>query len=247
MDTSPTGTPVIPPKYVPLLVLALTALSSALVVIQQNAANPTVKLACAIILGALGPALAALSPGLRKNDGPGTELGTKLGQTGAVKTLLALVVLGAVVTAAPARAQVLVSSGPTLPLIEVRPGNLHPVNLAPGAGYQLSLTTPAFQRAFNGHAWDLLDVNLMAFGSAVSTKSASFGALSLAVGICTLSSLLCAGVGHDVATSPGVAPGWFGIFALSLNVALSPSASPAGTSAGAGGLVRGNTLFLSGG
>lgn len=163
----------------------------------------------------------------------------------AAKALVAVLALGLALHSAPARAQVLVSSGPTLPLMEVRPGNPHPIQLAPGAGYQLSLTLPQFQRAIMGKAWDLLDVNLMAFGTAVSSSSgATFGALSAAVGLCTLSSLLCLGGGHDVATAGGAKPGWFGLFAFSFNIDTAPSAPPAGVKEGAQGLVRGNTLFL---
>lgn len=147
---------------------------------------------------------------------------------------------------APARAEsVLVSSGPTLPLMEVRPGNPHPVSLAAGAGYQLGFTLPSLQRAFLGKGWDLLDLNLMAFGSALSSSSGStFGVLSAAVGVCTLSSLVCIGGGHDLVTGGGMSSGWFGLFALSINLDTAPTSPPTGIAKGAHGLVRGNTLYL---
>ena len=50
------------------------------------------------------------------------------------KTVALMFLLGAVALPAPARAQALISAGPTLPLIEVRPQNPHPVSLAAGAG-----------------------------------------------------------------------------------------------------------------
>lgn len=145
-----------------------------------------------------------------------------------------------------ARAAPILSSGPTLPLLEVRPGNPHPVSLAAGAGLQLSATLPQLQVAIGGKAWDLLDLNLMAFGTAVSNSSgATVGSLSIAAGLCTMSSLLCLGIGHDVMSSDGSIGGaWFGLFALSFNFALSPSAPPVGVEKGAQGLARGNTLYF---
>jgi hypothetical protein len=158
---------------------------------------------------------------------------------------LPLLMAGSLFIGGRADAQVMASSGPTIPLMQVRPGNPHPVSLAPGAGYQLSLTLPQFQRAIGGRAWDLLDFNLMAFGSAVSSASGeTFGALSVAAGLCSLSSLVCLGLGHDVATAPGMRPGWFGLFALSINFAMAPEAPPVGVAQGAHGLTRANTLYF---
>lgn len=170
----------------------------------------------------------------------------------APKTLMALalplLMAGALFIGGRADAQVLVSSGPTVPLMVVRPGNLHPVSLAPGAGVQVSFTTPELQRAVLGRAWDLLDVSFMAFGSAVSTKSGeTFGALSVAAGLCTFSSLVCLGGGHDVVTAAGLKPGWFGLFAFSLNIEIGPSSPPVGVEKGTLGMTRGNHLYLSGG
>lgn len=162
----------------------------------------------------------------------------------AAKALLMSVLAAAMLTAAPAQAQVLVSHGPTVPLMEVRPGNLHPVSLAAGAGYQLSFTMPEFQRAFGGKAWDLFDLNLMAFGSAVSSTSGTpFGAFSAALGVCTLSSLFCVGGGHDIATAPGLKPDWFAVFTFSVNFGTAPTVPPMGTEKGTLGLQRGNTLY----
>lgn len=168
--------------------------------------------------------------------------GLALNPKAAAKALLLAFGLGLALHAAPARAEVLVSSGPTLPLMELRPGDLHPVSLAAGAGYQVSLTLPGLQKAIGGKAWDLLDLSLMAFGSDISSSSgATFGALSAAAGVCTLSSLLCVGGGHDIITSGS--SGWFGLFAFSFNFGSSPSYAPAGAK-GAAGLPRGNTLYF---
>lgn len=161
--------------------------------------------------------------------------------------VLPLLAMAFLVTAAPAHAQVLVSSGPTLPLMEVRPGNAHPVSLAAGAGYQLNFTLPALQVAIGGKAWDLLNLQAMAFGSAVSsTSGATFGALSAAVGLCTLSSLLCLGGGHDLITAGGLKSDWFAVFALSINFGTAPSSPPAGVEKGPAGLPRANTVYFGG-
>lgn len=178
---------------------------------------------------------------------PAQGVDTKSPAGSALKSLaIALCCLG-LLGASSARAEVLVSSGPTLPLMEVRPGNPHPVSLAAGAGYQLSLTLPALQKAIGGKAWDLLDLNGMVFGSSVSSSSGqTFGALSAALGLCTLSSLLCVGGGHDVAVAPGMPSGWFGLFAFSFNLGTVPKApanAPAGSPAW---MPRGNTLYLGG-
>jgi hypothetical protein len=159
----------------------------------------------------------------------------------------ALVVLGmsmGLLLGTPARAQgVLWSAGPTIPLMEIRAHESQLISLAPGAGYQLSATLPALQKAIAGRAWDLLSINLMAFGTDISTQSgASFGALSGALGLCTMSSLVCAGGGHDIITSG--TSGWFGLLALNFNIALGPSSPPAGVEKGTAGMIRGNTLYL---
>lgn len=155
------------------------------------------------------------------------------------------IVLFACLWSLSADADVLVSTGPTLPLIQYRPGNPRPINLAPGAGVQVSLSDTGLQKAILGKAWDLVDLTFMAFGSAVSTNSgASFGALSVGAGVGFLSSLIVVGGGHDVVTGSGMASGWFGLLSLNLNVALAPTAPPAGVMNGPAGLPRANTLYL---
>lgn len=68
-DTSPTGTPFIPPRYVPLVGALLTALNAGLVAISQSNISPGAKVACAVVLSTLGPLVGLFSPGLRKSDG----------------------------------------------------------------------------------------------------------------------------------------------------------------------------------
>jgi hypothetical protein len=164
-----------------------------------------------------------------------------------------LILAGALLLAAPApaRAQVTYSVGPTLPLLQWSPGEPHPVQIAPGAGVQLSLTDARLQRVLAGRTWDLLDLNLMAFGSLVRSDSGQqFGQLSAALGVCTLSSALCLGAGHPLVTSEG-APGggkWFVLMAFSFNIGLSaPARALAVAHEGApAALPRGNTFYLAG-
>lgn len=210
MDPSPTGTPVIDPKYVPWLVLAGAILGPVAVELQDPAPWTTAK--WGKLLALLVPAvLGILSPGLRRADG-------------AKKALLVLLALGTVGLSMPAHAQVLVSAGPTLPLLELRPGNPHPVNLAAGAGVQVSFSLPQLQVELGGRLWDLVDLQLLAFGTAVSTSSgATFGAFSAAGGLCVFSSALCLAEGHDIATAVGMKPDWFTVFALSFNVDVNPT------------------------
>lgn len=168
---------------------------------------------------------------------------------GAVAAFLLLA--GGLLLAAPstARAQVTYSVGPTIPLLQWQPGAAHPVQIAPGAGLQLSLTDARLQRELGGRTWDLLDVNLMAFGSLVRSDSGQqFGQFSAAVGLCTLSSAICLGAGHPLVTSDGVPGGgkWFVLMAFSLNIGgvePSPALSAARDGAPAA-LPRGNTWYL---
>lgn len=161
--------------------------------------------------------------------------------------LLVLVFGLAVLTPAPAQAAGFDwSAGPTVPLLQYSPGSAHPVSVAPGAGLQFSLTHDVFKRAVFGKSWDLLDLDLMAFGSVVTSSSGQqFGQLSAAAAVCTLSSLFCLGAGHGLIDSGGAVGGrWFLLFAFSFNFALAPSSPPAGVESGAAGLPRANTLYF---
>lgn len=137
------------------------------------------------------------------------------------------------------------STGPTIPLLEIRPGFAHPVSLAPGAGVQLSVTHDSLKRAFLGKSWDLLDLTLMAFGTVVSGESgASFGALSVAGGLGFFSDTIVLGVGHDVVDVHGGLGKWLFVASLSINFGLAPSSPPAGIESGAPGLPRANTVYF---
>ena len=143
---------------------------------------------------------------------------------------------------------VLWNLGPTVPfLLYMKDQNA--VSVAPGAGIQLSLTLPQLQRALLGRAWDLLDLTLMGFGSMLTRDDGQqFGALSVAGGFCTLSSLLCVIGGKQILDSGrGIVPGkngWLVGVALSVNFALAPQSPPTGVAHGAAGLSRANTLFF---
>jgi len=162
--------------------------------------------------------------------------------------LLAAIVALVTMFSSNAAAQVTWQTGPTIPLLLWEPGAEHPVSVVPGAGLQLSFSMQQFQRAFLGHAWDMFDLNVMAFGSLVTADSGQqFGQLSGAVAACTMSSLICLGGGKHILNNSGAIAGksgWFVVFALSVNFAASPESPPVGIAQGAAGLARGNTLFL---
>ena len=142
------------------------------------------------------------------------------------------------------------STGPTIPFLRYDLGApSQPIQVAAGAGIQVSVTHDSLKASLGGKYWDLLDLNLSAFGTLVKPGAGpSFGSLSGAISLCTLSSLLCVGWGHDVIGPDqafvGRSPGFI-VLALSLNVALAPF-SPA-FSGGSWALPRGNTLYFAGG
>lgn len=141
------------------------------------------------------------------------------------------------------------SVGPTIPFLEWDVGNVHPISVAPGAGVQLSLGLDQLQLAIGGKAWDMMSLDLMVFGSLVTNKDGQqMGALSGAVAICTMSSLVCIGGGkHIIETQGGVLPsgeGWFMLLSFSFNIALAPESPPIGIAQGAAGMQRANTIYL---
>lgn len=241
MNPSPTGTPLIPPKYVPYVAILLTAVNGLLVTLQQQSSSPSVKLACTIALATLAPVIALFSPGLRKGDGA-----QAVAQAG--KVLLVVLGLGMLLVSSPARASGIDwSAGPSVPFLEYDFHGAHPVSIAPGAGVQLSITHDSLKRAFFGKSWDLVDLQLAGFGSVLSkTSGEQFGALSAMVGVSFLSSLVSVGVGKHVlsADQSFTAGGWFLALALNFNFALSPQAPPTGIEQGAAGLPRANTLYF---
>lgn len=211
----------------------LMVLTGAALLVQEFATNAMVldwdKKALAVLL-----TLGAGSVGM-SNSGQVKD---------AAKTALLLLGLGFVLASSPARAQgVLFSSGPTLPMIELRPGGQH-LSLAAGAGYQVSLSLPSLQKAFLGKAWDVVSLTGYAFGTDVSASSGStFGALSAAAGLSFMSGLVGVAVGHDLVVSSGQPSQLFGLLALSFNIDLAPSLPSAGAPSTAG-MPRGNTLYL---
>lgn len=170
-----------------------------------------------------------------------------IGESPITKIALLLLLVGVALPGTARASGLDWSTGPTLPFLEYDFGNPHPVQVAPGAGVQLSVTHDALKRAFLGKSWDLLDLQLSAFGSVVSAQSGQqFGAFSGAVGVGLFSSLVSINggkhlLGADQSFTHG---GWFMGLALNLNVALSLSAPPAGVENGPAGMPRGNTLYL---
>jgi hypothetical protein len=110
-----------------------------------------------------------------------------------------LVVLGA-----SAEAQVF-SQGPSIALMEVRPGYDHPVQVAAGVGYQLSLGFFQSTNLIRGAEVDLLDVGFSLYGSATSTPAGAIsGNLGFALLVGTLNEVVAIGVGEDMLSSNGL-------------------------------------------
>jgi hypothetical protein len=166
----------------------------------------------------------------------------------AAKAIILLALGAGLLWSSPARAQVDYAVGPTLPLILVEPG-AHPVQLAPGAGVQLTLTLDQLKKAIGGKSWDMLDLQLMVFGSLLTNNAGDqMGAFSAAAALCTMSGLICIGGGkHIIETQGGVLggkEGYFGVLSFSFAFAIAPMAPPVGVAQGPVGLPRANTLFL---
>jgi hypothetical protein len=134
--------------------------------------------------------------------------------------------------------------GPTIPMLEYDLGSAKQVQLAPGAGVQVSITHESLKRALFGKSWDLVALTGTAFGSKVAVSGGeTFGALSVAGGLSFMSNLVMVGVGtHVLSDKAALAPGHpFLLFALNFNFAISPSA-PAGSAKAS--LPRANTIYF---
>ena len=117
------------------------------------------------------------------------------------RLLLITVLVIACLMAASAHAQV-VSSGPSLSFLELRPGYSQPVQIAAGAGYQLSVgffpTTIANEDA------DLLDLGGVVFGSLVTNPTGTqAGSLSAGLFVGTLNEVIAIGIAEDIISSSG--------------------------------------------
>lgn len=104
-----------------------------------------------------------------------------------------------------------ITAGPSVPLLLFQPGAEAPLQVLSGAGLQVSFHITALeQELLGGRRWDMLSGQVAVFGSLVSPSSGpQFGQLSVALGVCTLSSLVCVLGGRQVLTTGGPAPGWF--------------------------------------
>lgn len=123
----------------------------------------------------------------------------------------------------PAHAEVTWNVGPSIPVLTWEPGAMKPVSVLPGAGFQLSISDTRLERVYFGKTWDMLNLDLMAFGSLVRDGAgAQFGSLSVGATACTMSNLVCLGGGKRVLLTDGSVPvnGWFLLLAGSINFAL---------------------------
>lgn len=173
---------------------------------------------------------------------------------GALK-VLALLAAVSLATPSTARAESFtLSSGPTLPLLEVRLGS-GPAGkagtsvLAAGAGYQLNASF--LPREIAGKRFDLFQLGLAAFASGSPTG----GQGSIALLGCTLNQLICAGFGADIVSfgGPDVTgllagrvsrANLFALLSVGFEIGFGPQTPPVGLTFDetAFGLSRGNHL-----
>jgi hypothetical protein len=115
----------------------------------------------------------------------------------------AALIFGLLTMSAPAQAQV-ISSGPSLSFMEIRPGFPNPVQVAAGAGYQLSFGFFQTNQLLQGTEVDLLDVGGAIYGSVVSNQAgASAGSLGMSLFVGTFNEVLAIGIGEDILSSNG--------------------------------------------
>jgi len=164
---------------------------------------------------------------------------------GAAKALVAIALAAALLAPGKARADVTYQLGPTFPMVLVDLGaNPNPVQVLAGAGLQVSFSDTRLEGQFFGRTYDMFDLALMAFGTRVTSNSGQeFGELSGALGLCTLSSLVCLSVGkHLLDGGGGILPAGQGYFVgghLSINFGLLPTKSAEGAA-----VLRGNTIYF---
>lgn len=179
--TSPTGAPLIPPKFVPYIVTAASVCGAAAVALNTAGLYPKVQLWLGVAAGIFTILLGG-SPGLRK----------------AAPVVLALTAM--LLWTAPSRAADL-SMGLSVPLTEVRfldpAGSGKPVvtGLAAGAGYQLQVGL--LPSTFLGATWDMLGLG----GVALLDFPASGPQVSLAPMVTTLSGAFGVAFGTDLLAS----------------------------------------------
>lgn len=170
---------------------------------------------------------------------------------GKIVTALVIALTLCIPGLARGQAAPIVSTGPSLSLLEIRTGYTHPVQVAPGLGYQLNLGW--LQREFLGESWDLVDLSFDLYGNVVSNPGgAQATALSASVLVCTLNAVFCLGVGTDLLGANGGAltGGWqaknnlYPVLSFSIPVEWAPTSPPIGVEEGARGLRRGATIDL---
>jgi hypothetical protein len=186
------------------------------------------------VLGQPIPLSAPMASSRMKTPTPGAKL------TG----LLLLLVLGS----ATARADVVITSGPSLPMLEFT-GQTHPVSFAPGLGYQLSVGL--FQFAALNQQWDALNLGLAVFGNVLSSATGDqVGSGQVALTVGTLNNLLAVGVAMSVfgvGSAAAGLPKFYPVLSFNIPISWTPLIPPVGYAPGPAGLPRGGTLYFGGG
>lgn len=155
----------------------------------------------------------------------------------------------AALCALTARAQVSVSSGPSLPMLEFT-GGTHPVSFAPGIGYELSFGFAQF--AWLTQQWDALDLSVQLFGNALASQNGDpAGSLQVAACVGTLNNVLAIGAAVPLYGGPGGgafqgSTHVYPVLSINIPVEWAPYSPPVGIQEGPGGLPRGGTLYLGG-
>jgi hypothetical protein len=153
----------------------------------------------------------------------------------------------ALLASSPARAAItlgdgdlVLSYGPSLPVVQIDLKDHAQTSVAQGAGLMASLELPKLSFAMLGKSWSLVSLDALAYGSLVNgAAGAQFGQLLVGGMVAFLNSILGVGWAHSL-----FSPGGDGVLlvALSFNVELAPSSPPVGTTSGALGLPRGNSI-----
>lgn len=234
----------------PILAVALVALNTVLTVVIAKWANAPKWLR--VVQGLLADIITNIPgvPGSQThtaiNYQPpviGQPVKTSAGSTPIGKiTVIAL----ALFLAGSAHAQV-VSSGPSLAFMELRPGYAHPVQIGAGAGYQLSVGF--FPTLVLNQEADLLDLGGTIYGSLVSAPSgAAAGSLSLALFVGTLNEIVAIGIAEDLIPAAGnilSTPPYAVLMFNPLRIAFgSPPSSNAAGAEGVSSVHRFATLYL---
>ena len=129
----------------------------------------------------------------------------------AVKSVLVLFALTAgLLWSAPAQASclgnesVVCNFGLSVPALAFRPGAVHPVQVAAGAGLQFYVSLESLDRVINGATWSLVGLQVTVLGTLISNAAGQqFGMLAAVAGPCVFNGVGCLSIGHDIVNSAG--------------------------------------------